>query len=308
MRNYFMKTKVPFLVVALFVIAGIILFLHRGTTSDGMVMIPSGSFTMGDTLDGWRDAIPTNVTLPAFYMDVNLVTLNQWKLVYNWATNHGYGFDNAGSDGIDNSGSGRGTNYPVMGVDWYDCLKWCNARSQQAGLVPVYFTEAGLTKVYTNGMVIPFVNWTVNGYHLPTEAEWEKAARGGLIGKRFPWGDTISESQANYQSDAGDNFEVRGMRIVAPGYDLGPNGYNAIGGRLGGTTPVGSFPPNGYGLYDMAGNLSEWCWDLYGIENDRVTRGGNWSYYAVSARCAARVRGEPSGSYAIFGFRCVRKR
>ena len=83
-------------------------------------------------------------------------------------------------------------------VDWYDVVKWCNARSQQAGLTPVYYTDTDLTQVYTNGERIRYVNWTANGYRLPTEAEWEKAARGGLSGQRFPWGNTISESQANY--------------------------------------------------------------------------------------------------------------
>ena len=115
------KPKLGLLFLALFVIAGTILVLHKATTSDGMVMIPAGSFTMGDTLDGWRDAIPTNVTLPAFYMDVNLVTLSQWQSVNKWATNHGYS--------VDNAGSGNGTNHPVMGPCWYDCIKWCDARS-----------------------------------------------------------------------------------------------------------------------------------------------------------------------------------
>src|ERR1700694_740103 len=88
----------------------------------GMALIPAGSFTMGDNLDGEIDAIPTNVTVSAFYMDVNLVSYSQWQSVYNWATNAGYGFINAGS--------GKAANHPVWGVDWYDAVKWCNARSQ----------------------------------------------------------------------------------------------------------------------------------------------------------------------------------
>jgi sulfatase modifying factor 1 len=269
----------------------------------GMALIPAGSFTMGDTLDAGANASPTNATVSAFYMDVNLVSYTQWQTVRGWAATNGYGFVNAGS--------GRALNHPVQMVDWHDCVKWCNARSQQAGLTPAYYTDAGLTQVYNNGEVTPYVNWGAKGYRLPTEAEWEKAARGGLSGQRFPWGNTISESQANYYGDTNDL-----------NYDLGPNGYNTTftNGATPYTSPMGYFAANGYGLYDMAGNVFEWCWDWYGTPyaggsdprgpasgSFRMLRGGSWDLNASYARCAYRFYDLPSdGNEDYVGFRCVR--
>ena len=275
----------------------------------GMALIPAGVFTMGDTLDGEPDAAPTNVTVSGFYMDVNLVSYSQWQLVYNWATNNGYGFDDVGA--------GKAANHPVQTVNWYDAVKWCNARSQQAGLTPVYCTDAGFTQVYTNGDVdIVYANWTASGYRLPTEAEWEKAARGGLSSQRFPWGNVISESQANYLGCTGC---FSWMPIDC---DLGPNGFNAAfnDGVVPYTNPVGYFAANGYGLYDMAGNVFAWCWDLYGPiyagGNDprgpvsgtyRSLRGGFWFNTAGYSRCANRNNLMlPSYANIYIGFRCVR--
>ena len=158
----------------------------------GMVVIPAGSFTMGDSLDGDSSDLPLHsVYVSAVYMDKYLVTYALWQQVYQWATSHGYSFDY--------SGSGKAASHPVQSIDWYDCVKWCNARSEMEGRTPAYYTDAGLSVRYRSGLVAPFVNWQA-GHRLPTEAEWEKAARGGLSGHRFPWGDTITEAQDNYYS------------------------------------------------------------------------------------------------------------
>ena len=285
--------------------------------ADGTVFIPAGSFTMGDALDGESDAIPTNVYVSGFYMDVNLVSSNLWAGVYGYATSHGYTFAHAGS--------AKAPDQPVQTVDWYDSVKWCNARSQQAGLTPCYYTNAGLTQVYTSGDngTSVYADWTANGYRLPTEAEWEKAARGGLSGKRFPWGNTISESQANYYSEWSGGAPIYSYDVNAySGYNINfnvpPQPY---------TSPGGAFAPNGYGLDDMAGNLRQWCWDLYAAppypagspylggtdphgpgvpESFRILRAGYWFSNAYDVRCAFRDYVSPNFAGDSYGFRCVR--
>jgi len=270
----------------------------------GMAVIPAGDFTMGDNLDGTSDALPLHtVYVSAFYMDRYEVTKALWDDVYSWAVAHGYSFEYGAV--------GKANNHPTQTVTWFESAKWCNARSEKEGKVPAYYTDAGLSVRYRSGWVAPYVSWS-SGYRLPTEAEWEKAARSGASGQRFPWGDTISWSQANYNANpSGYPYDVNPTSGYNPAWTSGGTPY---------TTAVGSFGANAYGLYDMAGNVSEWCWDWYGsyssaAQNDprgptggtsRVHRGGGWADRAPGCRTAAyRSYRAANSRFNFIGFRCV---
>jgi formylglycine-generating enzyme required for sulfatase activity len=268
----------------------------------GFALIPAGSFMMGDALDGQSSLPVHTVNVSAFYMAKNLVTKADWDTVRTWAVSNGY-TDLA-------AGNGKAFNHPVQTVTWWDGIKYCNARSQKEGLVPVY-TVGGV--VMKTGTTAPTVNWTANGYRLPTEAEWEKAARGGLSGKRFPWGDTITQNQANYYSFDSNSYDINPTRGYPSNFSTGLEPY---------TSPVGSFASNGYGLNDMAGNVWQWCWDWGGdyditsptdphganSGSTKVIRGSSWytggSYYCRVAFCYHVDPSSTSDSYT--GFRVAR--
>ena len=276
-----------------------------GVASVGFSLIPGGSFTMGRTSgDTDSDAPPINVTVSPFYLQQTETTKAQWDEVRTWAVSNGYTDLGAGD--------GKASDHPVQTVTWYDVVKWCNARSEKDGLTPVY-TVAG--SVMRTGTAEPTANSSANGYRLPTEAEWEKAARGGVSGKRFPWGtDTISHAQANYYGDSTYAYDQSPINDYHPSYKVSGQPY---------TSPVARFGANDYGLYDMAGNVWEWSWDWFGSSayttsdgttdpqgpasgSNRVLRGGGWGSGAFSARCSGRSSLSPGNSFNTFGFRPAR--
>ena len=277
---------------------------------EGMVLIPAGSFVMGDQsnpLVGYSAERPAHtVYVSAFYMAKYEVTKELWDEVRAWGLANGYTDLPAGNG----SYASKGANHPVHSISWYAMVKWCNARSQKEGLTPCYTVSGAVYKKAPDSSAV-VCDWNANGYRLPTEAEWEKAARGGLAGKNFPWGDIINHSYANYYNWTYSYESPQGAGCH-PTYAVGGYPY---------TSPVGSFAPNGYGLYDMAGNVWEWCWDWYSSSyyssspgsdprgaasgSYRVFRGGSWNNYAINCRAAGRYDDDPSNSLN-FGFRSAR--
>ena len=246
---------------------------------EGMVLIPAGEFLMGSNdPEAQNNEQPVHpVYIDTFFMDKHEVTnLAYQKFVLanpRWRKDQiykdGHSFDYLGNWNGNDYPGGKAY-HPVADVTWYAAMA--------------------------------YARWV--GKRLPTEAEWEYAARGGLAGKKYPWGDVIDRDKANY-------------------------GYN-----VGATTAVGNYPPNGYGLFDMAGNVWEWCRDEFnrdfyftsprenplssagsvdwvinnftGVKTDRVLRSGSWASEPEHVRVALRNRANPSDTTHINGFRCAK--
>jgi formylglycine-generating enzyme required for sulfatase activity len=258
-----------------------------GIISPSMVQVGGGTFTAGST----------PVTISSFTIDKYEVTYEQWTAVRTWALMHGYTDLAAGTNGWNSTGK----NNPVTNVNWYDVVKWCNARSEKDGFTPVYYTDNTQATVYRTGEIdinLDAVKWDVNGYRLPTETEWEFAARGG---------------------NSTHGYDYSGSNTLV---DVAWYNFNS-----GNTNTVGTKSANELGIYDMSGNVAEWCWDWFDMSSAypvggttdprgpsskiyyRMYRGGESSLGEYYCRVVARCWPSPGPNVrrACTGFRCVQK-
>lgn len=302
-------------------------FADDGNGSDSLLMVPAATYEMGDHFDvGGTDELPLhNVQVNAFMMGKYEITNKQYReflnhmqsqdriyvyghIVYGMGdTSRAYPYLTT-TEGSAYSRISRITNtsftsqadkedHPVVMVSWYGAAAYCNWRSEQHDLTPSY----NLSK------------WSCNfnneGFRLPTEAEWEWAARGTLKYFKYPWGNVVDGRYVNYVN-SGDPFESGTWPWTSP-----------VGYYDGNQIPEGWDMPNSLGFYDISGNVWEWCHDWYSSNyygssptnnptgpstgTSRVLHGGAWSSIANWLRCAKRIYYEPTVRYSYFGFRIV---
>ncbi len=213
-----------------------------------------------------------SANIPDLLVSNTETTWGEWKRVRAWAVANGYDLANIGAAAGDNE------RQPVQSVNWYDVLKWCNARSEMEGLTPVYTVNED---TYKSGQIVPRADFSASGYRLPSEAEWAWAAGGGVRSQGYKYsGSATIDSVAWYDLNSG-----------------------------GGPKPVGTKSANELALFDMSGNVFEWCGDAATSDTfDLVAanRGGSWEVDEL--RCEILFASEEfaNARSTDIGFRVVR--
>jgi formylglycine-generating enzyme required for sulfatase activity len=263
--------------------------------------ILAGSFLMGET--GLADEVHQVALSTSFYISKTEITSQQWNSVKSWTTNrvgiNKYEFTDKEKKGSADSGE---DNQPITNISWYDALKWCNALSEKEAdqgqeVAPCYYTSSGQAEIYRQGDIdvsSDSVKWKVAGYRLPTEAEWEYVCRFGENFSFF-WGDQARDEQAGLYAWYLENSNYQ-------------------------TYSVALKQANGFGVYDVLGNVREWCYDWFDgdypslIQTDpkgsasgskRTIRGGSYLSDLADLHSASRDSAEPDEYFTDLGFRVV---
>ncbi len=280
-----------------------------------MVSVSGGAFVQEDTSGN-----SFSHTISAYKIGKYEVTYELWYEVYQWALLNDYFFQNTGREGnyasVDGSAPGAAKYEPVTLISWRDIIVWCNAYSEMTGLTPVYYTDAVFESVlkdsrdgsYAAGINTapgsfdnPYINENADGYRLPSEGEWQYAAR---------YIDGSSWQPVSYASGAAADYFDNTETAKAAWYD-----YNS----LMTTHDTGLKAPNALGLYDMSGNVYEFCRDWYGdypgassdytgpdSGQNRIMYGGAYNYYSHYLRCGRRDSVQPYFEGHMTGFRLSR--
>jgi formylglycine-generating enzyme required for sulfatase activity len=228
-----------------------------------MVTVQGGTLPVGSGLAGQ--------TVATFQIGKYELTWGEWKTVRDWAVGHGY-TDLAGVGGT--YPDGAADNFPVLKVSWYDVVKWCNAKSEKEGKTAVYLVNGLTYKSGENSNVTQKAG--ASGYRLPSVAEWEWAARGGVKthGYRFSGSEDVNAVAWTYEN---------------------MGSYYA-------SKAVGTKSANELVIYDMSGNAWEWCWDVF-YNSNRFIGGGCWNANAYNASVYHFDHTIPGYRYDIIGFR-----
>jgi formylglycine-generating enzyme required for sulfatase activity len=269
------------LIISVLLVVSSLLFVQENNKQhkDEFALVDGGSFMMGSE-DGEDSEQPVHkVTLNSFYIGKYEVTQGEWQSLM----------------GDDTPYKKLGPNYPVHHIDFYSALAYCNKKSINEGLTPCYSIDGktNIEEANTWGSSLPECNFEANGYRLPTEAEWEYAARGGKLSKGFTFsGSDEVDVVAWYDKNTDQNLK-----------------------------PVGTKKPNELGIYDMSGNVDEMCWDNFDDEfyeespeinpkntddYQQVIRGGSFFYGPGNCYVYRRMVDETTNYIQIIGLRIVK--